>query len=436
MLHFFKRLKKEIKIIFYLFFIIIVYQLICILSPYPELKQFLEQPYSVVLTDRYQQNIYTVPLADGMRREYLAIGDIPLEVQKIYIKSEDKRFYFHPGVDLFSLIRAIIQNIQAKRIVSGASTITMQLASLIHPRNTSIFSKIWEIGDALRLEARFSKKQILELYLNSIPFGFQAVGISSAAHTFYGQPLTSLSPEQILSLAIIPRRPQLYNPYDQSPQLVEALSLLGKRLGYSFTEAQLLTALEQSSKPQWHNEAPHFVNYVLDKLDKKPLQGKVITSLDLELNHLLNDQLQFYLDEYRAHRLTNGAILVIDNLTGEILVYIGSQNFYDDINSGQIDGIQVKNQPGSTIKPFLYALALDKGYLPGDILPDIPMDFGGEQVYLPFNFDRRYHGPVRLRVALASSLNIPAVYLSTQIGTRNFVHKLIELDFTSLRGKE
>ncbi len=157
--------------------------------------------------------------------------------------------------------------------------------------------------------------------------------------------------------------------------------------------------------------------------------------MDLNLNNILEDRINYYIATSGNSRITTGAGLIVRNVSGEILAYIGSANFNDNENSGQIDGVQILNQPGSTLKPFLYALAIEKGFLPNSVLLDIPSQLGGLEIYQPMNFDRTFHGPVLLRVALASSMNIPAVYMINRLGVLNFADYLIELGFESLKSQ-
>lgn len=369
-----------------------------------------------------------MPLEDGLRREYYLLDKIPKQVQQTFIDAEDKYFYYHPGVDLFSIIRASTQNKKADRIVSGASTITMQLARMIYPRDKkkpiTLGIKIKEAFIALRIESKISKKKILELYLNNVPFGFQIEGVGSAARSFYGVELSQLTLPQIKMLSQIPRRPSEYAP--------------PKSFSY----------------PQ---KCPHFVTYVIDQYRKdaqlKCIPDALTLSVDNELCEVTERMIQQKISDYQDARIHNGSALVINNRTGEIIVWVGNGDFKDE-HGGQIDGVLVNNQPGSSMKPFLYALAIEgtvpesitdkevkriplkNKFEPTTILPDIPQDFGSSKVYVPLNFNNRYNGPVRMRVALASSLNIPAVYLLYNIGVRNYLQQLSLLGFTSLNDQK
>ncbi len=390
-------------IAFSLFFIFALY----ILLPYKGLKEYTQRQNSTRFYDREGTLLHILPLQDGLRREYYPLEQIPLFLQQEFIQEEDKRFYKHKGVDVRAILRALTINSKEKRIVSGASTITMQLVRLINPRkkNPTVLSKLVEMFKAVKLERKLSKNQILELYLNSVPFGFQVEGVASAARSFYGCELSALSDEQMHYLSLIPRRPKDYAP----------------RKNYEYKKL-----------------CPHFINFVIDTFtqNRKTIPNEVQLSIDLDLTQFAAKSISQKLQEYEEARIHNGAVLLIHNNTGEILCYVGNPRFEDMEHSGQIDGVLVKNQMGSSMKPFLYALALESGFSPNDVLPDIQQDFGTDGVYVPLNFNNRYNGPVMFRIALASSLNVPAVYILSKVGLDTYIKKLYTLGFDSLRLKQ
>jgi penicillin-binding protein 1C len=401
------------KILFFCIVALVIVHFALVLLPYPRLESFMHRQNSTRFYDRNGVLLQVLPLDDGLRRETYPLDEIPTSLQKEFIQAEDKNFYYHLGVDFVSIVRAAIQNKKAGRVVSGASTITMQLVRMVYPRKTisgtttlapvTLRVKFIEMIHAFHIEAKLSKKKILELYLNNVPFGFQAEGVGSAARTFFGVEPNALSSEQIKILAQIPRRPSEYAPRK------------------SFVYPQL---------------CPHLITYVLSqyKAQNKGIPNSLILSVDSNLCAQAEKDIQQKLEDYKDARIHNGSAFVINNVTGEILAWVGNGNFFDE-HGGQIDGVLVKNQPGSSMKPFLYALALEQGYAPTTVLPDIPQDFGSSKVYVPLNFNDRYNGPVRMRVALASSLNIPAVYLLYNIGVTDYMKKLSELGFRSLDGQ-
>ena len=366
----------------------------------------MAQEYSCRIYDRRGELIQVTALSGGGRREFTPIKKIPKQVQKSFVKQEDRRFYFHHGVDWLSLSRAAIQNRRARKIVRGGSTISMQLAKLVNQNSSpTMRRKLKDIFNAYRIEAKLSKKEILELYLNSIYFGSNSYGITSAARTFFSCELDQLTKEQLTSLSVIPRNPNYTVPED------------AKYFKYPF-------------------KLPHFVNYLTSQLRNK--EGKLPyefrTSLDLEISQFAEDFLRDALDQAQGSRITNGALLLLDNSDGSVIAWLGNGNFFDNDNSGQIDGVLVRNQPGSSMKPFLYALAIEKDLLqPSTVLADVPTEFGNEKLYIPENFNNRFNGPVRTRIALASSLNVPAVSTLNKVGVKNYLEKLYELGFDSLR---
>ena len=190
----------------------------------------------------------------------------------------------------------------------------------------------------------------------------------------------------------------------------------------------------------WPDKAPHFSLFLEKKINelnrKQHIPWEIETSLDLNLNNILEDRINYHIASSGNSRITTGAGIIVNNVSGEILAYIGSANFNDKEHSGQIDGVQILNQPGSTLKPFLYALAIENGFLPNSVLPDITSQLGGSEIYQPMNFDRTFHGPVLLRVALASSMNVPAVYMINRLGVQNFANYLIDLGFNSIRSQK
>ena len=412
--------------------------------PDASLRSFTGRPYSLTFTDRNGVPLRTLPVEDGLMREYAALDDLPPLLVSIFQRSEDQLFYAHPGVDPVSVARAAIQNARAGRVVSGGSTLSMQLARLIRPHDGGFAGKIRESTYALRLEAQLSKAEILELWLNSIPFGSGTEGVRSAARTFFSAGPGELSVEQILLLAVIPRRPALYDPRRSPDRASEAAVQLADRIGVPVTPERVRrSAASAATGPAGTMrgpatdlafEAPHFVRRAAAELapgrwsDGSPVR----TTIDLAIQHGLEAAIRARVVSAERYRIGTGAGLVVDNGTGAILAYVGSADFSDVEASGQIDGVRIRRQPGSTLKPFLYALALEQGFTAATVLPDVPMEFGGPEIYVPENFNRRFNGPVRLRTALASSLNVPAVYTIERLGVASFAEYLVSLGFSSI----
>ena len=407
------------------------------LVPTDYLKSLEQRPYSTVYYDSLGKLLQVTTLEDGERREKLELEQINKQIKKIFIEAEDKRFYFHHGVDYAALVSAFFQNAIGKKVIRGGSTISMQLVKIQNQDNSlTIKRKLHDIFYAQVIESKHTKKTIFVTYINNLYFGHGATGLASAARTFYGTTADNLLPQQLCCLAVIPRNPTFYDPVKNPDNCaIRACELYNKIYHAKMTSsdfAQFLPA-QLFSYPF---EAPHYIRYFNNNDNSSIVNLSINLELENYAEHLLNDALI----QAQGSRISNASLLLIENQTGNPLVWIGNTDFFDDEHSGQIDGVLVKNQPGSSMKPFLYALALqtkDKNdnllFTPSTILADIPQEFGEEKLYIPSNFNNRYNGPVRLRIALASSLNIPAVYILNELGVNNYLQKLYELGFESLQ---
>ncbi len=411
-------------------------RLFLLLLPYPELSKFIRSPYSLPIMDREGTELFTIPLDDGLKRYRLETANLPKNLKRIIIRSEDRWFYFHFGINPVSVIRTSIINYREKRIVSGASTITMQLARMITPRTKGMKGKSLEMVDAVRIEAKLSKKEILSLYLSHIPFGSNLEGYEAASRSFLGKHVRELNEKELMVLSVIPRSPEYYDPVLHPERIGAAVSRMEKPV---FKDSMLdvfnsIDSLKDASRDPI--SAPHFINFVKRQLTYEDFQKglPITTTLDLSVQSWAEDVLRFYLEGAEKNRISNASLLLLHK--SQIIAYIGSLDFFNRENQGQIDGVQILRQPGSTLKPYLYELSLENGFTLASILPDIPMVFGREEIYRPENYSQTYHGPVRIRTALGSSLNIPAVYLLERIGVDNFLERLKKLHFTSLEGQE
>ena len=436
------RKNKFLKPLFVLLAFVIIFYLFLLILPFPELEAFRERSWGTVIDDRNGTVLRVLPAADGVKREWASLGEIPPGALKIFIRAEDKRFYFHPGIDFIALGRSLMHNMRERRIVSGASTISMQLARLVNPHGGGLRGKILETRDALRLEAKLSKNEILELWLNSIPFGSNIEGLPAMTRARFGRSINKLDDNRAALLAAVPRRPSFFDPALNPGAAVSAALALSERIGLGLRENELKEIVEETTAAQGAEDprtpffAPHFTERIRlsysDHVNQNVLGTKARSTLDLDLQRYAEELLSMELLFLRRNRLNNGAILAIENDTGAVRIYVGSASWFGDETLGKIDGIRFRAQPGSCLKPFLYALALDAGFSPADILPDLPTVFGGREAYIPMNFNSRFNGPVRFRIALASSLNIPSVYLLERIGDRVFEEYLVDLGFDSI----
>ncbi len=421
-------------------------------SPADGVEAFAGRRYSPYVTDRNGRLLQILPLEEGLRREYVPLEELPGELVQLLVQSEDRRFPYHFGVDPLAMFRAALLFAREGEIVSGGSTITMQLARIINPHEPTVTGKLKEMVQAVWLEFAFPKERILELWINNIPYGRNTEGVVSASREYFGHGPVFLTRGEAAVLAVLPRSPVYYNPalLDRRNGEAERGSALADRvlallretdMADGLTREDLLADIREGNRRGanyvFPRLVPHFIAMIRPQITEEEWHrgGRLITSLDLDRHGWMEDTINRLIDDARENRIHNGAALVLDNRTGEILAYVGSQDF-SDTSQGQIDGIQAFGQPGSTMKPFLYALALDRGMTPATVLPDIPMMFGSREIYTPENFNNRFNGPVRLRTALASSLNIPAVYVLEKLGTPLFIEKLKEAGFSSLEGRE
>jgi penicillin-binding protein 1C len=416
------------------------------LTPYPELTRYRERGAGVVVEARDGLVLRVFPARDGIKREWTPLDSLSPDTLRAFLRAEDRRFSLHMGVDPLAIAAALRRNARAGGVVSGASTITMQLARMVHPRaggGRGLGGKIAEAFAALRIEAKLSKKTILALWLNGIPFGSNIEGLGAMSRARFGVPASALDTRQALLLAVAPRRPGRYDPALNPREAARQAAALARECGFPLGEEALYEAALEAALPSPEKapfRAPQFTARVLAQAEAAaqaagsppPWEKPLRSSLDADAQALAEELLAAELAGLEAHRVSNGAILAFENASGKVRVYAGSASWFDEEAGGKIDGILSRRQPGSCLKPFLYAMALDNGFGPSDPLPDIPSVFGGQEAYIPSNFNNRFNGPVRLRVALASSLNIPAVYLAERLGVSNVETYLSRLGFDGL----
>ena len=327
--------------------------------------------------------------------------------------AEDKRFWKHHGVDWFGLIRVVKEIVQHGRVMSGGSTITQQLIknseTVKRPRNVK--TKLIEVLQARKLERKWTKKQIITAYLNRIDYGNLCRGAGTASWFYFDKPLASLSPAQAALLSGLPNSPSKLNPHrhmDRSLIRQKKILHLMAVNGWLKND-QLDRAINEPVhlyEPGRAFDASHFVDFVCQNRD---VSKNVKSTLDLSLNNFSRKILGEQLSRLESQRVSNGSVVVIDNETGNVIVLVGSRDYFDR-QSGQVNGALAPRSAGSAFKPFTYAIALEKGMTPATILADVPTEFStATGVFSPVNYDRRFRGPVTLRQSLANSLNVPAV---------------------------
>lgn len=391
----------------------------------------------VRLEDRHGLVLRTTRAQDGSRQRWVALGDIDPDIIAAFLAVEDHRFYRHSGVDLRAIGRAIRDNLRGGRGLSGGSTITMQLARLYYGTPRSFSGKVRQALQAWRLEWHLDKATILEQYLNRVPLGQGAVGVPAAAALYFNRGATDISLGQAALLAGLARAPSSNNP------LVSQSRAAGRRqvglmrlaaVGYA-AAADIQRAGQEPllvpARSDWFR-APHFISRLLAQERAVPPDGVLRTSLDLGLQTALEAEVRHTVDLLKTSGGRQAAAVVLDNRTGEILAWVGSPDFWAD-TAGQVDMVISPRQPGSALKPFLYGLAFDRGYTPGSVLPDIAHTYATSLgPYRPRNYDRRFHGPVRAREALASSYNVPAVELTDRLSAASLLDGLHRAGFASL----
>lgn len=377
-----------------------------------------------------------------------ALQELPPYVRQAAIAIEDKNFYSHIGIDFGAILRAAWQNFKAMRVISGASTITQQTARLALRAERGFLQKIWTTLFALRMERYLSKDDILEEYLNRVPFGNQTFGIAAASERYFQKPPSRLTLAEAAMLAGLPQSPSRYNPFHAlSKAKKRQEEVLRRMLALGFiSEKEMQDALAQPidlAQAKQAFRAPHFVDALLmrEAARSDPRPQAIHTTLDLPLQEVCERYMREHLRRLRGHRVTNAALVVMENRTGDILAMVGSADYFNAEIDGAYNGALAARQPGSALKPFAYALALEKGMTASTILPDVPLSFpitdrhnreGASETFFPQNFDKKFHGPVRLRQALACSYNITAVKVLEYVGVENLYNLLKSLGFSTL----
>lgn len=419
-------MKKKI-FYFIVFFVIIISSLF--------LKKIeFNKPYSYALYASNGILLDAKVSKDGQWHFKLSADTLPDKLIKSLIVFEDKRFLYHYGIDLGAIIRAIYLNIKNKRIISGGSTITMQVARMYFNSNKrSVVQKIKEMLFAYYLELTMSKKEILKLYIENAPFGNNVIGAEAASWRYFGRPLSSLSWAESAMLAVIPNNPTNVNLLKNRIILKNKRNALLKKLFESgIINKQIYDISLEEEIPSvsraFSHKAPHLLHFLISKYPKRYIFYSTIDeNLQTEAYRIL---LQ-YKHNFNANNIRNAALMIVDIHTGNVLSYIG--NYHDKGNHSDafsVNIIESKRSGGSILKPFLYATMLDNGeLLPEMLIPDVPTQIGS---YAPKNFNRGYDGAVRAHKALARSLNVPAVKMLQWYGIQRFIDLLKKMGFSTI----
>lgn len=398
----------------------------CLPSP------LFQEPHSTVIESQSGKLLGAHIAPDGQWR-FPEVDSVPQKYEACLLAFEDQYFRYHLGINPFSIGRALVQNISHQRVVSGGSTISMQLIRLSRKgKERNVGQKLIEMVQALRLECRYTKDEILKLYASHAPFGGNVVGLDAAAWRYFGRSASQLSWAESALLAVLPNAPSLIYPGKRNSELLAKRNRLLHRLHQrgiisesTFHLAQLEDIPQQTyAIPQL---APHLLSRVLAEHGGK----RIRTTIDYNLQQQSNDAVRRHLKELRANQVHNAAALILDVRRGEVLAYVGnSPDLLQGEHGEQVDVIRAPRSSGSILKPFLYALCQDAGQiLPETLLPDIPMQIGG---FSPQNFNLKYSGAVPASLALSRSLNIPSVKMLQAYGVERFYDALHKLQFSTI----
>lgn len=359
--------------------------------------------------------------ADGVWRYPVSLRDVSPYYLQALLTFEDRWFYRHPGVNPLSLIRAAGQDLRAGKILSGGSTLSMQVARLIDPHPRTLLDKLRQVWRTAQLEWHFSKDQILEIYLNRAPFGGTLQGIGAASWTYLGKPPSQLTPAEAALLAALPQAPSRLRP-DRYPLRAKAArdKVLTRLADYQVWSAQQVADIKQEDIWLAPRQVPQLAPLLARRLTSGNQREVIQTTLDAGLQRQLEEMAAGW--RHQLPEKTSLGLLVVDHTSMNVRAYLGSVDFQDDSRFGHVDMVSAWRSPGSTLKPFLYAMALDDGLIHAEsLLQDVPRRFSD---YRPGNFDTGFHGPVSASEALVRSLNLPAVQLLEAYGPKRFTANL------------
>lgn len=425
----------------------IIFPVFALNLPSPD-KLVRREGFSTKIYDRNNTLLYDI--FTNQRRTAIPLEEAPLYLRQATIAVEDKNFYKHQGFDPTGILRAMF-NIVTQRRLQGGSTLTQQLVkNVLLTSDRTIVRKIKEFILAVQIERKYSKDQILQMYLNEAPYGGTAWGVEAAADTYFGKSAKELTLVESTVLAGLPQRPTAYSPYGSDPKAyVGRTKQVLRRMredGY-ISKEQEEEAGKQLEQIKFIGKgasfkAPHFVMYVRGLLEERYgasvlEQGglKVTTTLDWDLQEKVQQIVTDEIEKVETLHITNGAAVVLDPGTGEILAMVGSKNFAADDYDGQYNVAVALRQPGSAIKPVNYAAALRKGYTASTLLMDTPAEFPGganQPPYIPENYDGKFRGPVQVRYTLGNSLNIPAVKMLAMVGVKEMLKTAYDMGIKTL----
>jgi penicillin-binding protein 1C len=388
--------------------------------------------YSTIVLSREGDLLHGYLTSEDKWRMYTELDEITPELKKAIIFKEDKFFRYHPGINPVSILRASANNFRHRKRTSGASTITMQVARMMEPKERNYKNKIIEIFRAFQLELLFSKDEIFQMYLNRVPFGSNIEGVKSAAVIYLGKMPNHLSLAEIATLSIIPNRPVSLRLGKNNEFIVQERNKWLKRyqIAKLFSDTFINDAIDEPLNA-YRRQVPRLAPHYSYRIKTDFTDSRIICStLNAGIQHKAEQLVKSYSKRLYFQNIKNATALVIENDTREILAYIGSADFENNEDGGQVDGIQAVRSPGSTMKPLLYGIAFDQGFLtPKTIITDVPVSFSG---YEPENYDEKFNGNITIEYALASSLNVPAVKILAEISPQVMIDRLIKAGFRTI----
>lgn len=397
---------------------------------------------STRIYDRKGKILYSVEQNEV--RNYVKLSEIPKTIREATISTEDKDFYKNQGFSVTGVIRGLIIDPILRQRITGGSTITQQLIkNVLLTSERTLPRKIKELVLAVQVDKIYSKDQILEMYLNNVSFGGTAIGVDAAADTYFGKSIKDLDLAQSAFLAGLPQAPSYYSPLSGNKYYIDrTVYVLGQMLRQKYiTKAEGDKAMVEVKNFKFTQrntaiKAPHFVMYIKQQIAEKYGDSavdagglQITTSLDYDIQKKAEEIVKSEVENLKGYRVGNGSAIVMDPKTGEILAMVGSKDYFDEKSEGNFNASLSRRQPGSSLKPVMYAAALEKGYTAATLIMDVKTDFPTQTtgMYTPVNYDGKFRGPVQLRFALGNSLNIPAVKMLARVGIKDTMEKGYEM---------
>ena len=405
----------------------LLFLLLNLLFPLPDAVE-----YSTTVSDAHNEVVNAFLTKDEKWRMKTELKEISPLLRKTIIAKEDKWFYYHPGINPLAIGRAAVMNLLRMKRTSGASTITMQVARALEPRPRTLLSKALETFRAFQLEWKYSKDEILQLYLNLVPYGGNIEGVKAASLLYFKKNPDHLSLAEITALSIIPNRPSSLVIGKANDRIVKERNRWLEKFAKEgvFSAREIEDALAEPLTAH-RTTVPHFIPHLAYKLKSASSENNIKTNIVLNTQLKIEKLTEDYIRALRLKNIRNAAVVVIDNKTHKVVSYVGSANFADTTDGGQVNGAAAIRQPGSTLKPLLYGLCIDDGLLtPKTVISDVPINYSG---YAPENYDQKFNGDVTMEYALEHSLNIPSVKSLKQLGEARMISKLVACDFRQIQ---